>query len=132
MLLRTEVAVILIDVHMPELDGFELAEMIREHPRFQRAAIVFVSAVHLSDIDRLRGYRTGAVDYVSVPIVPEILRAKVLVFAELFRKTEELKDLNRDLERRVAERTAEIEAARARAEDARAEAEKARLGVDPG
>src|SRR5678816_582404 len=62
-LLRNDVAVVLIDVHMPELDGFELAAMIREHPRYQRIAIVFVSAVHMTDLDRLRGYRSGAVDY---------------------------------------------------------------------
>lgn len=61
-LLRTEVAVILVDVVMPDLDGFELAAMIREHPRFERTAIIFVSAVHMTDLDRLRGYEVGAVD----------------------------------------------------------------------
>ena len=71
-LLKNEVAVVLIDVSMPELDGFELAEMIREHPRYQKTAIIFVSAVHLTDLDRVRGYETGAVDYVSVPVCPEI------------------------------------------------------------
>jgi CheY-like chemotaxis protein len=84
-LLKTEVAVVLIDVCMPELDGFELAAMIRDHPRFQRTALIFVSAIHLTDIDRLRGYEAGAVDYVPVPVVPEVLRAKVRVFAELYR-----------------------------------------------
>ena len=71
---------------MPEIDGFELAEMIRQHPRFQKTAIIFISAVHLTDMDRLKGYQRGAVDYISVPIVPEVLRAKVSVFAELHRK----------------------------------------------
>ena len=71
---------------MPEIDGFELAEIIRQHPRFQKTAIIFVSAVHLTDLDRLKGYQHGAVDYLSVPIVPEVLRAKVRVFAELHRK----------------------------------------------
>ena len=75
---------------MPELDGFELAAMIREHPRFQPTAIIFVSAVALTDLDRLRGYEMGAVDYVPVPVVPELLRAKVRVFAELYRKTRQL------------------------------------------
>ena len=109
-LLKTDVAVILIDVCMPELDGFELASMVRNHPRFQQTAIIFVSAIHLTDLDRLRGYEIGAVDYVPVPVVPELLRAKVKVFAELFRKTRQLEQLNVELERRVAERTAELEA----------------------
>jgi len=104
-LLKSDVAVILVDVCMPELDGFELAKMIREHPRFQKTAIIFISAIHLSESDYLRGYEAGAVDYVSVPVVPELLRAKVRVFAELFRKTRDLQQLNNDLERRVAERT---------------------------
>src|SRR5579863_3985802 len=89
-LLKNDVAVVLIDVCMPELDGFQLAAMIREHPRFRKTAIIFISAIHLTDVDRLRGYEMGAVDYVPVPVVPEVLRAKVRVFAELFRKTREL------------------------------------------
>ncbi|HEY8579805.1 MAG TPA: response regulator [Beijerinckiaceae bacterium] len=109
-LLRTDVAVILIDVCMPELDGFELAAMIREHPRFQKTAIIFVSAVMLSEPDRLRGYEAGAVDYVPVPIVPEVLRAKVRVFGELYRKTRALESVNEELEQRVAERTASLAA----------------------
>src|SRR5712672_2608992 len=113
-LLRNEVAVVLVDVCMPELDGFQLAAMIREHPRFQKTALIFISAVHLTDVDRLRGYEMGAVDYVPVPVVPEVLRAKVRVFAELFRKTRQLEQLNAELERRVAERTAELEASNAR------------------
>ena len=113
-LLKTDVAILLIDVCMPELDGFQLAAMIREHPRFQQTAIIFVSAIHMSDVDRLRGYEMGAVDYVPVPVIPEVLRAKVKVFAELFRKTRQLEQLNADLERRVAARTAELEASNAR------------------
>src|SRR5579864_7170337 len=65
-LLKTDVAVVLMDVSMPEIDGFELAEIIRQHPRFQKTAIIFVSAVHLTDLDRLKGYQHGAVDYLSV------------------------------------------------------------------
>ena len=113
-LLKNDVAVVLIDVCMPELDGFQLAAMIREHPRFRKTAIIFISAIHLTDVDRLRGYEMGAVDYVPVPVVPEVLRAKVRVFAELFRKTRELERLNSTLERHVAERTAELQASNAR------------------
>ena len=113
-LLKHEIAVILVDVCMPELDGFQLAAMIREHPRFQRTAIIFISAIHLTDVDRLRAYEMGAVDYVPVPVIPEVLRAKVRIFAELYRKTRQLEQLNQELERRVAERTAELEASTAR------------------
>src|SRR5262249_849226 len=113
-LLKQEIAVILVDVCMPELDGFQLAAMIREHPRFQRTAIIFISAIHLTDVDRLRAYEMGAVDYVPVPVIPEVLRAKVKIFAELYRKTRQLEQLNQELERRVAERTAELEASTAR------------------
>ena len=109
-LLKNDVAVVLIDVCMPELDGFQLAAMIREHPRFRKTAIIFISAIHLTDVDRLRGYEMGAVDYVPVPVVPEVLRAKVRVFAELFRKTRELERMNLKLERYVVERTTELEA----------------------
>jgi PAS domain S-box-containing protein len=113
-LLKHDIAVILVDVCMPELDGFQLAAMIREHPRFQRTAIIFVSAIHLTDLDRLRAFEMGAVDYVPVPVMPEVLRAKVRIFAELYRKTRQLEQLNRELERRVAERTSELEASTAR------------------
>jgi PAS domain S-box-containing protein len=109
-LLKTEIAIVLVDVCMPDLDGFQLAAMVREHPRFQKTAIIFVSAIHLADVDHLRGYEIGAVDYVPVPVIPEVLRAKVRVFAELYRKTRLLETLNRELEQRVAERTAELEA----------------------
>ena len=108
-LLKSEVAVVLMDVSMPEIDGFELAEIIRQHPRFQKIAIIFVSAVHLTDLDRLKGYQHGAVDYLSVPIVPEVLRAKVRVFAELHRKSRQLERLNVELEERVVDRTQELE-----------------------
>jgi PAS domain S-box-containing protein len=107
-LLKTDIAVVLMDVSMPELDGFQLAAMIRQHPRFQRTAIIFVSAVHLTDLDQLKGYEHGAVDYISVPVVPELLRAKVRVFADLHRKTRLLETLNRELEQRVLDRTEEL------------------------
>jgi CheY-like chemotaxis protein len=107
-LLKEDIAIVLSDVCMPELDGFELARMIRNHPRFQHTAIIFVSAVALTDPDRVKGYSYGAVDYLLVPVVPELLRAKVRVFADLFRKTRQLELLNAELERRVEERTAEL------------------------
>jgi PAS domain S-box-containing protein len=113
-LLKNDVAVILIDVCMPELDGFQLAAMLREHPRFSETAIIFISAIHLTDVDRLRGYAMGAVDYVPVPVIPDVLRAKVKVFVELYRKTRELEQLNLKLEGHVAERTAELEASNMR------------------
>src|SRR5579863_4210739 len=97
LLLKNDVAVVLMDVSMPELDGFELADLIRQHPRFQETAIIFISAVHLTDLDRLKAYQRGAVDYISLPIVPELLRAKVSVFADLHRKTRQLEQLNREL-----------------------------------
>jgi signal transduction histidine kinase len=96
-LLRNDIGVVLMDVSMPDLDGFELAEMIRQHPRFQQTAIIFVSAVHLTDLDRVKGYQRGAVDYISVPVIPEVLRAKVSVFAELHRKTKQMEALNDQL-----------------------------------
>ena len=97
LLLKYDVAVVLTDVSMPGMDGYELADMIRQHPRFQQLAIIFISAVCLSDRDRLRAYQTGAVDYISVPIIPELLRAKVSVFAELHRREQQLEALNREL-----------------------------------
>ena len=105
-LLKNEISLVLMDVCMPGMDGFEAAQMIHEHPRFQTIPIIFVSGVLITDLDRLKGYRYGAVDYVSVPVVPELLRAKVRVFLELRRKTQQLELLNaqitllRDHERR--------------------------------
>src|SRR5579862_4547460 len=107
-LLKHDIAVVLLDVSMPEIDGFEMADMMRQHPRFQKTAIIFISAVHLTDLDRIKGYQSGAVDYISVPVVPEVLRAKVRVFAELHRKTRQLETLNEELERRVDERTHQL------------------------
>jgi signal transduction histidine kinase len=96
-LLKNDIALVLLDVSMPDIDGFELANLIRQHPRYQSTAIIFISGVHLTDLDRIRGYQRGAVDYISVPVVPELLRAKVSVFAELYRKTRELEDVNNEL-----------------------------------
>jgi signal transduction histidine kinase len=96
-LLKNDIAVVLMDVSMPDIDGFELADMIRQHPRFQKTAIIFISAIHLTDMDRMQGYERGGVDYISVPVIPELLRAKVSVFAELHRKTHQLEILNMEL-----------------------------------
>jgi signal transduction histidine kinase len=112
-LLHTDVAVVLVDVCMPELDGYELASMIRQHPRFRSTSIILVSAVFTNDVDRVKGYSSGAMDYLPVPVVPEILRAKVAVFVDLYRKTRQLEALNHELEDRVRERTAELEASTA-------------------
>jgi PAS domain S-box-containing protein len=113
-LLKTDIAVVLMDVSMPEIDGFELADLIRQHPRYQKTAIIFISAVHLTDLDQVKGYARGAVDYISVPVIPELLRAKVSIFAELYRKTQQLEWLNHELEQRVAERTAAWQASMVR------------------
>ena len=96
-LMEEEFALILLDVNMPGMDGFETASMIHEHPRFEKTPIIFVTAVNVTDMDRMRGYNLGAVDYVTVPVIPEILRSKVMVLAELFRKRRELQQLNASL-----------------------------------
>jgi signal transduction histidine kinase len=96
-LMDEEFALILLDVNMPGMDGFETASMIHQHPRFEKTPIIFVTAVNVTDMDRLRGYKLGAVDYVMVPVIPEILRSKVVVLVELFRKRQELQRANRQL-----------------------------------
>lgn len=127
-LLRNDIAVILIDVAMLELDGFELAEMIRTHPRFQKIAMIFVTPLAFSDVDRIKAYEHGAVDYIPIPVIPELLRAKVRVFADLFRTTRQLQALKAELERRIEERTAELAHANAALE--RRVAEVAVAAVD--
>lgn len=109
-LLKNDVALVLTDVAMPSLDGFEFANLLRGHPRFEEIPIIFVSAIAQTDFDRMRGYASGAVDYVLAPIVPDLLRAKVKVFVDLYRKQRELQAFKSELERRVAQRTAELEA----------------------
>src|ERR1700719_107946 len=99
LLLKNDVAVVLTDVRMPQMSGFELADMIHQHPRFQQIPVIFISALVVTDLDRLKGYQAGAVDYVSVPIVPELLRAKVSVFAELHRRAQKLEAMNTELVR---------------------------------
>src|SRR4249920_197600 len=97
LLMEHDFALILLDVNMPGLDGFETANLIHQHPRFEKTPIIFITAINVSDMDRMRGYKLGAVDYVMVPIIPEILRSKVMVLAELFRKRNELLSLNASL-----------------------------------
>lgn len=97
LLMAHDFAVILLDVNMPVLDGFETASLIHEHPRFENTPIIFISAINVTDFDRMRGYRLGAFDYVMVPIIPEILRSKVIVLTELFRKRRDLEVANRHL-----------------------------------
>ena len=96
-LMREEFAVVLLDVSMPGMDGFETAHLIHTHPRYERTPIIFVTGVHVTELDRLNGYKLGAVDYVSIPVVPEILRSKVAVLVELHQRRSELLEVNRAL-----------------------------------
>ncbi|TBR13975.1 MAG: response regulator [Lysobacter sp.] len=98
-LMQNEAALILLDVNMPGMDGFETASLIHQHPRYEKTPIIFVTAVNVSDLDRLRGYKLGAVDYVMVPVIPEIMRSKVSVLVELYRKRRELQLANASLAR---------------------------------
>ena len=93
-LMKQEFAVVLLDVSMPGMDGFETASLIHEHPRFEHTPIIFVTGVHVTEFECLRGYKLGAIDYVNVPVVPEILRSKISVLVELHLKRRELQRLN--------------------------------------
>jgi signal transduction histidine kinase len=108
-------ALILLDVMMPEMDGFETARHIRETERNRRTPIIFVTAYRELEEQLLRGYVAGAVDFLYKPIDPDILRFKVSVFVDLYQQrtlirkySSQLEMTNNDLERRVAERTAEL------------------------
>lgn len=96
-LLTREFALILLDVNMPDMDGFETARLIREHPRWERTPIIFVTGMNISELDQLKGYDVGAIDYISVPVVPEILRTKVTVLVELHQRRRHLETLNNSL-----------------------------------
>src|SRR2546426_9897252 len=128
-LIKEEFAVVLLDVSMPDMDGFEAARLIHEHPRFEKTPIIFVTGVHVTELDRLKGYKAGAVDYVSIPLVPEILRSKVAVLVELYCKRRELQELNRTLAQAnstlQAEKTRELEALNRVLQHANAELEAA-------
>jgi signal transduction histidine kinase len=124
-LLTQEFAVILLDVQMPDINGFETAALIRERERSQHTPIVFLTAINKSDFHVTQGYSVGAIDYLFKPIVPEVLKAKVAAFVDLAKKQKELQEeirqrqiaeeevrqLNADLERRVNERTAALRTA---------------------
>jgi CheY-like chemotaxis protein len=97
-LLKQSFAVILLDVVMPEMDGFETASLIRQHPRFEHAPIIFVTGLPSTEINQLKMYEAGAIDYIAVPLVPEILRSKVALLVELYKRRTELERLNRELE----------------------------------
>lgn len=130
-LLAEEVALILLDVQMPGLNGFELAELIRERKSTQRTPIIFVSATSKDEQYVFKGYSLGAVDYLTKPIEPEILKSKVRFFIELFQQNQEIKrqahllekanieldGLNAELEARVSKRTAQLEAANQKLEN---------------
>lgn len=109
-LLREEFAVVLLDVRMPIMDGFETAQLIRQRPRSELTPIIFVTALDQAETDMGRGYDLGAVDFVFAPIVPAILRAKVTVFVELYRAQQELRRYRLQLEELVQERTTALTA----------------------
>ena len=104
-LLRNEFAVILLDVRMPIMDGFETAQLIRQRPRSELTPIIFVTALDQAETDMGRGYNLGAVDFVFAPVVPAVMRAKVNVFVELYRAQQELRRFRTQLETLVEERT---------------------------
>jgi signal transduction histidine kinase len=109
LLLEHEIAAIVLDIKMPGVSGFELAKMIKGVKKFREIPIVFLTAYLVEDQDVIAGYGAGAVDYLSKPVNPQILRHKIAVFAELFWKTRALAELNETLEERVRERPAELE-----------------------
>jgi signal transduction histidine kinase len=119
-LLKHDVAAIVLDINMPDLTGVELAHIIKGIERYREIPILFLTAHLMAEQDIVAGYGAGAVDYLTKPVNPEVLRRKIGVFAELFRKTRELAELNATLETRVAERTAEL----ARSEAALREADR--------
>jgi hypothetical protein len=104
-LLRNEFAVVLLDVRMPIMDGFETAQLIRQRPRSELTPLIFVTALDQAETDMGRGYNLGAVDFVFAPVVPAILRAKVSVFIELYRAQQELRRYRNQLETLIEERT---------------------------
>src|ERR1700732_535423 len=118
-LLKQDFAVILLDVNMPIMDGFETAALIRQRPRSETTPIIFISAVNDTETHVSRGYSIGAVDYILTPVVPEILRAKIAVFVDLFKKTEQVKRQAEEREKLIREQAA-AEHARAKAEQASA------------
>jgi signal transduction histidine kinase/DNA-binding response OmpR family regulator len=107
-LLQQDFAVILLDVQMPGLDGFETAELIRGRERSQHTPIIFLTALDRSESRIFKGYAVGAVDFLFKPFMPHVLRSKVGVFVDLFRKTQTVQRQAEELEQRVRERTADL------------------------
>ena len=118
LLLKQDFAVIVLDVSMPGMDGFETASLLRQRKNSEMTPIIFISAINQSDIHLARGYSLGAVDYILAPIVPEILRAKVSFFIELHKKNKQL------------QQQAETQIQLIREQAARAEAEAANQAKD--
>jgi two-component sensor histidine kinase len=109
-LVKDEFAAIVLDIHMPDLDGFKLAELIKQRKRTQHIPIIFLTAYYQEDKDVLQGYGAGAVDYLSKPVNPLILKSKVDVFVDLFRKTHALTKLNQAMETEIEQRVEQIRA----------------------
>jgi len=110
-LLERQFAVVLLDVGMPDIDGFEVAKLMRRHPRYGRTPIIFVTAADASELDLVKGYGLGAIDYLSMPIAPEVLRSKVAVLVELHERRAELEVVNSQLEAARAQLEAQHEQA---------------------
>lgn len=111
-LLDQDFAAIVLDVHLADMDGFELAAMIKRRERNQNVPILFLTGQMMDEADALQGYARGAVDYLLKPVKPEILRAKISVFAELYRSRRALARLNVELRRQITERQRAEEALR--------------------
>jgi signal transduction histidine kinase len=140
-LMKQDFAVVLLDVKMPGMDGFETAALIHDHPRFETTPIIFVTGVHVTEFDRLKGYKAGAIDYVYIPVVPEILRSKVAVLIELDRQrralqtvNKQLAESNRQLEEAnfalQTEKTRELEEINARLQTANEELSRSNLSLE--
>lgn len=106
-LLKREFAAIVLDVNMPGMDGFETARYIREHHRLKQTPIIFVTGVNVTELDQLKGYEVGAIDYIPVPVVPAILRSKISLLVELYNRRAELARLNFELDKARARLEAE-------------------------
>jgi len=135
-LLKEEFAVILLDVMMPDMDGFETAELIRQRRNSEHTPIIFVTANTTDDANLIRGYSLGAVDYIQKPYNKQILRSKVNVFVDLYKKTEEIKlqaenlaKINEELENEVLERRNAEEKVRENEDRFRAMFENAGIGI---
>jgi len=109
-LIAEEFAVIVLDVRMPDVSGYELAQLIKQRKRTQHIPILFLTAYYREDDDVLQGYGAGAVDYLSKPVNPLILKSKVAVFVDLFRKTRALATMNRAMEVEIEERLKQLKA----------------------